>query len=178
MNTELPGNVHILTLEPWKDHSILLRLEHFLTKTDDPNDLSKQAVVNLRILFSGIKIISYRETSLTANQWIEDFQRLDWQTTDKMVENFNDIYDGSYQAVNGSTTGDRDFPDKDKFSFFNSLSDSARNKLQDYLNLNFPDSSSNHVKSTVKRNVGDNDFLVYLQPMEIKTLIIKAEFSD
>ena len=47
----LPQNVHILTLEPWKENQILLRLEHQFDIDEDPN-LSLPVKVNLKKLFN------------------------------------------------------------------------------------------------------------------------------
>lgn len=153
LHTELPANVHVLTLEPWKDGNILLRLEHFISNNDDPTDLSKVALVNLRLLFSGIKIISYRETSLTANQWIEDVHRFKWDSLKNMKDPENKNHNSSlFENI-----------------IFKSLSSTAKEKLVDYLTLNFP-----KAQNESSQNKEDNDFLVYLQPMEIKTFIIKA----
>mgnify|MGYP005983619713 len=48
LKTSLPDNVQLLTLEPWKDNTILLRLEHVLEKDDDPN-LSVDVTVDLSV---------------------------------------------------------------------------------------------------------------------------------
>ena len=44
----LPENVHILTLEPWREHELLLRLEHIMEKDEDP-ELSKPVIVDLKV---------------------------------------------------------------------------------------------------------------------------------
>lgn len=44
----LPDNVQILTLEPWKGFSFLLRLEHILENNEDAV-LSKPTTVNLKV---------------------------------------------------------------------------------------------------------------------------------
>lgn len=53
----LPPEVQILTLEPWKDNTYLLRLEHLLEKGDNVD-------VDLRTLFAVFDVVSARETSL------------------------------------------------------------------------------------------------------------------
>ncbi|KAJ8919646.1 hypothetical protein NQ315_006173, partial [Exocentrus adspersus] len=74
----LPDNVQILTLEPWKGFSLLLRLEHILEKDED-NLLSKPVTVNLQNLFSPFAITSLRETTLGANQWLSDNNKLEFE---------------------------------------------------------------------------------------------------
>jgi len=44
----LPANVHLLTLEQWDSGTILLRLEHFYARDEDPM-LSKPAIVQLKV---------------------------------------------------------------------------------------------------------------------------------
>lgn len=50
LKKSLPHNVHILTLEPWKGKSLLLRLEHFIEKGED-HELSKVATVDIEVQF-------------------------------------------------------------------------------------------------------------------------------
>ncbi|XP_049791934.1 lysosomal alpha-mannosidase-like [Schistocerca nitens] len=77
LSQELPENIQILTLEPWKEGSLLLRLEHILEKGED-TELSQPATVNLEALFTPFDVSSIRETTLGANQWLEDNTRLIW----------------------------------------------------------------------------------------------------
>jgi len=48
LKRRLPDNVHLLTLEQWEASSILLRLEHFYAKDEDPV-LSQPAKVQLKV---------------------------------------------------------------------------------------------------------------------------------
>jgi lysosomal alpha-mannosidase len=50
LNQGLPENVHILTLEPWKAQTFLLRLEHIYEKNEHP-EFSKPATVNLKVQY-------------------------------------------------------------------------------------------------------------------------------
>lgn len=45
----LPDNVHILTLEPWKDGTHLLRLEHVFDFNEDAT-LSQPITVSLKVI--------------------------------------------------------------------------------------------------------------------------------
>jgi len=78
LTTALPANVNLLTLEPWKDGTVLIRLEHFLESTDDPEELSLPVTVNLQNLFSGFEVVQANETTLGANVWLSDSNRLVW----------------------------------------------------------------------------------------------------
>lgn len=48
LKSSLPKNVRILTIEPWLEGQFLLRLEHFIEKSDH-EDLSKFATVNIEV---------------------------------------------------------------------------------------------------------------------------------
>ena len=48
MKRPLPDNVHLLTLEQWEAGTVLLRLEHFYAKDEDPV-LSQPAKVQLKV---------------------------------------------------------------------------------------------------------------------------------
>lgn len=63
-----------MTFEPWKDGAFLIRFEHLLEKGEDP-ELSKPIRFNLTDVFPSMDI-ELKEVILSANQWIEDMQRL------------------------------------------------------------------------------------------------------
>ncbi|CAH0387767.1 unnamed protein product [Bemisia tabaci] len=82
----LPENVQILTLEPWKERSLLLRLEHIYQKDEDP--INNATTVDLQKLFKPFRINSVKETTLGANQWSEESSRLKW------LHESNQVIDG------------------------------------------------------------------------------------
>lgn len=63
MKAAVPENIQILTLEPWKGTSFLLRLEHILEKVDDPS-ASQPIVVNLQVSFVVIMIKQLNSTQI------------------------------------------------------------------------------------------------------------------
>lgn len=65
-------------MEPWIGASVLLRLEHILEKDEDPL-LSQPAIVDLHGLFTPFEIIAIRETTLGANRWLNETQRLSFK---------------------------------------------------------------------------------------------------
>ncbi|XP_014487574.1 PREDICTED: lysosomal alpha-mannosidase isoform X1 [Dinoponera quadriceps] len=87
LNKLLPLNVHILTLEPWKDGTILLRLEH-LFEAGEAQQMSQPVEVNIQDLFSTFSILSIEETALGANQRLSDMNRMKWEaeTNDVLQE--------------------------------------------------------------------------------------------
>lgn len=79
MSLSLPQNVNLLTFEPWKDNSVLVRFEHILEREEDPAAYSKPVTFNLRDAFAGLHIAEVRETTLAANQWIEEAVRFNFK---------------------------------------------------------------------------------------------------
>lgn len=63
-----------MSFEPWKDDSFLIRFEHIVERNED-TQLSASTRFNLLDVFPGFDI-DLKEVSLSANQYIEDFQRL------------------------------------------------------------------------------------------------------
>lgn len=80
--------MHLLTLEPWKGKSLLLRLEHLQDKDDD-SQLSKPVTLSLKSMFSAFDIISAKETSLGANQWVEQVKRMTWPIESNEINHTN-----------------------------------------------------------------------------------------
>ncbi|CAF4957219.1 unnamed protein product [Pieris macdunnoughi] len=84
----LPRHISIVTLEPWKGGSILLRLENTLEKQkglkpdkEISDDLTNSHItVELQKIFLQLKIKMVRETTLGANQWLDEARQMDWST--------------------------------------------------------------------------------------------------
>lgn len=75
----LPQNVYMMTLEPWRDNSYLVRFEHLLEKDEDAT-YSKPATFDLLDVFGKLfDIESVRETNLAANQWLSDVKRFKFE---------------------------------------------------------------------------------------------------
>lgn len=73
----LPENVHLLTLEPWLNGTLLLRLEHMYEKQESEH-LSSPVTVDLEGLFSDLEILSAEEMTLAANLLKKDESRYQW----------------------------------------------------------------------------------------------------
>ncbi|XP_071568794.1 lysosomal alpha-mannosidase-like isoform X1 [Temnothorax nylanderi] len=83
----LPLNVHILTLEPWRDDTVLLRLEH-LFEVGEAQKLSQPVEFNIQDLFSTFTIESIEETTLGANQLLSENKRMKWEPeTNDIIQN-------------------------------------------------------------------------------------------
>ncbi|XP_060520105.1 lysosomal alpha-mannosidase-like [Cylas formicarius] len=87
----LPENVHILTLEPWRKSSFLLRLEHMYAEGEDTL-LSEPAIVDIKDLFSTFKVTSLRETTLAGNQWIDNRKNTKFRTISELLDLSQDVY--------------------------------------------------------------------------------------
>ncbi|XP_072399843.1 lysosomal alpha-mannosidase-like isoform X2 [Diabrotica undecimpunctata] len=79
LKRNLDKNVQILTLEPWKADTFLLRLEHVFEINEDPI-LSKPIMIDLKGLFAPFEISNIRETTLGANQWLSENHRLNFDS--------------------------------------------------------------------------------------------------
>ncbi|XP_074026193.1 lysosomal alpha-mannosidase isoform X2 [Leptinotarsa decemlineata] len=85
----LPDNINILTFEPWKGNTYLLRLEHIMEKNEDAQLSDKVILENIQNIFKHFRIEKMDETTLAANVLLKDFRR---------SEGYN------WQIANASTT--------------------------------------------------------------------------
>nr|XP_033326410.1 lysosomal alpha-mannosidase isoform X1 [Megalopta genalis] len=91
LNNSLPVNVHLLTLEPWIYDTVILRLEHIFEK-DEAKTLSKSVNVNLQGLLANRRILTVRETTLGANKWLQEVNRMQWKAdSNEIVEQFEEL---------------------------------------------------------------------------------------
>lgn len=147
----MPQNVHLLTLEPWKDNSILIRFEHILETNEDP-EYSKPVSFNFKDVFRSFAVDDIRETTLAANQWIGDSVRLQFAAND--TEQFKSD-DKQNEIV---------------------AEDGERAKREIRLN---PEVSApqDRNRSNKKFDDGDDPFTITLKPMEIRTFVVTLEWS-
>ncbi|XP_058798007.1 lysosomal alpha-mannosidase-like isoform X1 [Phymastichus coffea] len=82
---KLPKNIRILSLEPWKDQHILLRLEHIFEATDS-SKYSVPTTVDFNLLFPDIDVFA-TEMTLGANQQIDNNVRLEWNAQNNEIPN-------------------------------------------------------------------------------------------
>lgn len=66
-------------MEPWKEDSFLIRFEHILEATED-KEYSKPVSFYMTDILQNFDIENIRETNLAGNQWIEDVNRLKFNT--------------------------------------------------------------------------------------------------
>jgi len=81
LNTAVPPNVHLLTLEQWHSGFFLLRLEHFYAKGEHAV-LSQPAQVSVKNLFKPFAVESLDEVTLGANELLSNATRLEWNVAD------------------------------------------------------------------------------------------------
>lgn len=157
LSLSLPKNIHLLTLEPWKSDSILIRFEHIL-ENDEDKQYSKAVTFNFHDVFRSFNVISIRETTLSANQWLNEAKRLHFKakTEDDLNENFT------------STV-----------SFTSETPETEKRQLK--LDIN-PDVSprqyfkrANKYKRQHAIEDDDDDLTITLKPMEIRTFIVELE---
>ena len=95
LNRDLPQNIHLLTLEKWRQNEVLVRFEHFY-ETEDNNELSKATEIDFKDLFKHFDIKSIREMTLSANQLLSETNRLKWKTNETSTRIQNNL--GSYSV--------------------------------------------------------------------------------
>ncbi|XP_046734854.1 lysosomal alpha-mannosidase isoform X2 [Diprion similis] len=98
LTKQLPPNVRILSLEPWKDGGLLFRLEHMFEIGEDTR-YSHPVEINIKDLFLPFTVKNARETTLGGNQWLNESERLRWVSDSNEVhrerENVRDADAGS-----------------------------------------------------------------------------------
>lgn len=163
----LPDNVQILTLEPWIGMNFLLRLEHVLEKNEDPN-LSKPVTVNLKGIFTPFEIISIRETTLGANQWLDENKRLQFAPGDKMEDDVS-----TYKW--GSTI----FNNRLLFSIDSDMLWEEGRKIWKRTQRESNDVNSNLFEGVQKDDeedtVKENGYSIKLNPMQIRTFVVDVK---
>lgn len=78
MAASLPPQIHLLTFEPWRKNTLLLRFEHIFETLEDDNH-SKPVTFNVKDVFGGFVITEMRETMLAANRWRDESSRLQFK---------------------------------------------------------------------------------------------------
>ena len=75
LNKRLPPNINLLTLEPHDEGRILIRLEHVFEVNED-NKYSRPRRLDVRSLFTTIRVLDVREMSLAGDRQKNDVNRL------------------------------------------------------------------------------------------------------
>lgn len=152
LSLSLPQNVNLMTLEPWKENSILVRFEHILEANEDP-EYSKPAMFNLKDVFHNFDISEIRETTLSANQWKDEANRMKFRNSDD---------ESNSNAPNMSD----ELKDLDKIVVL----------LKDN-NINDENTVPRYIQSR-RRGIetAKGTWNIILQPMEIRTFVITLEW--
>lgn len=77
----LPENLNILTLEPWNQNQILLRLENILEKTEGDDIL-----INLENICKQLHFLEITETTLDGAMWLSDLKRLKFTEDNEAID--------------------------------------------------------------------------------------------
>lgn len=157
LSLSLPKNIHLLTFEPWKSDSILVRFEHILQKNEDVQ-YSQAVTFNFRDVFRSYDVVSIRETTLSANQWLNEAKRFDFNIK---TEDSNEITPSTAEDFTTKTP--------------------RLKKAQPIIQIR-PDVSSRHYHkraNTFRQHRAaeddENAFKITLKPMEIRTYVVKLE---
>lgn len=149
LSLSLPQNVNLMTLEPWKENSFLLRFEHILEGHDDP-EYSRPAMFNLKDVLHNFDISEIRETTLSANQWKDQANRMKFRSVDDVSLNTS--------SNESSTSPSEDLADLDKITvLLKNDEGNTRNRSRDV-------------------DADRDTWNIILQPMEIRTFIVTLEW--
>uniref|UniRef100_A0A1Q3FMY3 Alpha-mannosidase n=2 Tax=Culex tarsalis TaxID=7177 RepID=A0A1Q3FMY3_CULTA len=153
LSLSLPLNVNLMTFEPWKDNSILVRFEHLLEKGEDQL-YSKPVRFNLQDIFRSLSIEAVRETTLAGNQWKDDNKRFKFKPDPAYLQH----------VTKASLFGKGKGP--------NAAAEAG-----------VPMQSSTKVESNQEetvteslRNVSNEGYEIVLGPMQIRTFVLQLEF--
>lgn len=115
MKKDLPKNVHLLTLEPWKQNSILIRFEHIFAKYESAK-YSRPVSFDIKDIFHGINVASMRETTLAANQWLDEkVDRLQFKAKTELIMDANEIPESTEFSDDSTEIEDEfNFEDEDE----------------------------------------------------------------
>lgn len=153
MSLSLPQNIHVLTLEPWKDNSALIRFEHILSVGEDP-EYSKNVTFNFEDVFRDWGVTSIRETTLAANQWLGDSVRLQFNSETQSGER-------RLKTVEENTIVHHNKPQESGLDIHPEVSHRQYRKLPSAMYKNF------------RRDAAADDIHpITLQPMQIRTFIL------
>lgn len=151
MSLSLPQNIHLLTFEPWRTDSILVRFEHILAKDEDVK-YSQEVSFDFKDVFQAFDVVSIRETTLAANQWLDQADRLKFNVN---TESENEI-----PSSTENSESKHDFKPKPRLS--------ARQYFE---------SSKNKFKRHRAAEDDADDYVITLKPMEIRTFVVELEWK-
>lgn len=154
LSLSLPKNIHLLTFEPWKSDSILIRFEHILAKHED-EQYSQAVTFNFQDVFRSLDVASIRETTLSANQWLNQAKRLHFKAN---TDNLNETLASSLTASNQETN-------------------EPKNNIRPHISGRqyFETSNKRHFKRHRAAEYDQSDLKITLKPMEIRTFIVELE---
>lgn len=156
LSLSLLKNINLLTFEPWKSNSILIRFEHILAKDED-DKYSQSVTFNLQDVFRSFDIASIKETTLSANQWLDKAERLQFRT---IANDSNEIPASS--TVSSSEVSDQTTIDQ-KINIKSEIP--GRQYFESSRNGKFK-------RHRAAENEGSN-FIITLNPMEIRTFVLE-----
>lgn len=179
MKSSLPQNVNLLTFEPWTDGSILVRFEHLLERNEDPASYSKAVTFNLMDIFPGH--YEARETTLAANQWLNEAKRFTFKEDQATNDNAPEKHTiGQRESGTGDikmtinldpygSEASTPFPQMDEDI---SAEQHPRNVRQyDYLKYVKNQNKPTTAEYMREQTVVDPD-VITLEPMQIRTFIL------
>lgn len=162
-------------MEPWKDGTLLVRFEHILERNEDPQSYSQSVTFNLADVLRGLSITEIRETTLAANQWINEAQRFTFQESNDTNTGFE------YTMASVDSTNQKPFVRSDQNIEMvinldpNASFEAQRNRTRrtsqpepfDYLKYK---NKRKIVESYADR--AEDPMVITLNPMQIRTFVL------
>lgn len=181
-----------MSFEPWHENEVLVRFEHILEKDEDP-EYSKAVQFNVQSVLSSLKIADIRETTLAANAWLGDNQRMEFVPDEPEVGyNSYGIYQRSLQQQL-LLRADRPLLDA---KYYDPAKNSKREEDDEQLALQTnrlkrdteESQELNHERAEKLRKLkvqrqtltkeytdGDDRFVIELSPMQMRTYILTLQ---
>lgn len=153
-------NIHLLTFEPWKSDSILIRFEHILAVNED-KQYSQNVTFNLSDVFRSLNIVDVRETTLAGNQWLNEAKRFKFTAT---KDDLNQVSESS-ETTEETEARNNTITKKNKRSI-NPKPDVSPRQYHLY---------RAQYKRYRSEESDEDKFVVTLKPMEIRTFIIDLD---
>ncbi|KAI7688348.1 Lysosomal alpha-mannosidase [Sarcoptes scabiei] len=107
LREKLPVNIHLLSLEQWDEHHVLIRLEHFYEINEDIK-YSRETQIRLRNLFNPFTIEDVREMNLLGTEELDQSESLKmrWIPELNPYENYTQVLASTF--IKSSQTIRRD----------------------------------------------------------------------
>nr|XP_016945443.1 lysosomal alpha-mannosidase isoform X1 [Drosophila suzukii] len=168
----LPRPVHLLTLEPWHENQLLVRFEHIMENGEDAS-YSQPVQFNVKNVLSAFEVEGIRETTLDGNAWLDESRRLQF-VPDPEEAAFNTYATFSQPAKSvhllsaekpllGVKYAEEAMPAGQLGAQSNRIKREVDGRSS---------KSTEGAYNSFKADIGNQEYIIELSPMEIRTFIV------